>query len=553
MRSLTAIALTVWTTLLILLAVLTPADAVIRHVPQEYTSIQSAFNAVCDDDTVLVSLGTYAEELTAPPMHFWFIGDVPADTGGFPKPVIDPSTLDSALWRRCMTVSDGCELTIERMGFVNRASMYPREGFNTGGIVVHSHRLITFRYCSFDSVYRGIVDFTLGDSAIQPAVSCLTEDCRFTHAPRVQVRAEDPGYAQVRRCYFEGQHCVSMFVYGGQGSIVEECVFTADSSAGAIWLQSTGQTNDLTVRNCVFGPIDTCSSPVLRIAGRNGAVVEGNLLYAIRSTGYRLVALFCDSAEATVFRHNYLRNDTLYMGEFMGAVRLLDLWPYATGLPSAGATIDSNVFENCVSTIPLGQGKALALNACAVVRANRFSGLLPDSLSSIAASLLDASRIQLRYNQFEASDYAVSSPYYGVDAVNNYWGDPSGPFNANYNPAGRGARVDDAVLFDPWSPDTNFLSIPRVGKPLPEQLMIEAYPNPFNPSAILRFALPQTEHAKLTIYDVTGRLVRVLTDDVLSAGEHRATFDGSAFASGVYFARLEAGKDRRTEKLMLLK
>ena len=55
------------------------------------------------------------------------------------------------------------------------------------------------------------------------------------------------------------------------------------------------------------------------------------------------------------------------------------------------------------------------------------------------------------------------------------------------------------------------------------------------------------------MYDVTGRQVRVLTDEVLSAGEHRVMFDGSALASGVYFARLDAGKNVLTEKLMLVK
>lgn len=57
----------------------------------------------------------------------------------------------------------------------------------------------------------------------------------------------------------------------------------------------------------------------------------------------------------------------------------------------------------------------------------------------------------------------------------------------------------------------------------------------------------------LRIYDITGRLTDILIGKRLEAGEHRVTFDGSSLASGVYFARLEAGKNVRTEKLMLLK
>ncbi len=80
-----------------------------------------------------------------------------------------------------------------------------------------------------------------------------------------------------------------------------------------------------------------------------------------------------------------------------------------------------------------------------------------------------------------------------------------------------------------------------------------AYPNPFNPSTLIRFSLPRTQKATLTVYDVTGRHVQTLVDGVLSVGEHRTIFDGSGLASGVYFVRLEAGTQAKTTKLLLLK
>jgi len=86
-----------------------------------------------------------------------------------------------------------------------------------------------------------------------------------------------------------------------------------------------------------------------------------------------------------------------------------------------------------------------------------------------------------------------------------------------------------------------------------EFVLYPCYPNPFNPSTVIRFSLPNTGHAKLTVYDVTGRQVKVLTNEVLNAGEHCVTFDGSALSSGVYFVRLEAGHHVQTEKMVLLK
>jgi hypothetical protein len=80
-----------------------------------------------------------------------------------------------------------------------------------------------------------------------------------------------------------------------------------------------------------------------------------------------------------------------------------------------------------------------------------------------------------------------------------------------------------------------------------------AFPNPFNPSTTISYSLPRASKVKLNIFDITGRLVQTLTDKRLEAGEHRMSFDGTALASGVYFARIEAGEFTRTQKLMLVK
>ena len=79
------------------------------------------------------------------------------------------------------------------------------------------------------------------------------------------------------------------------------------------------------------------------------------------------------------------------------------------------------------------------------------------------------------------------------------------------------------------------------------------YPNPFNPTTVIRFSLPQTDRVRLKVYDILGQQVAVLTDGMMEAGSHTVLFDGSTLPSGVYFARLEAGKSVQTEKLVLLK
>jgi subtilisin-like proprotein convertase family protein len=84
------------------------------------------------------------------------------------------------------------------------------------------------------------------------------------------------------------------------------------------------------------------------------------------------------------------------------------------------------------------------------------------------------------------------------------------------------------------------------------------YPNPFNPRTTVRFDLPRTMDVSLRIYDVSGRLVCTLVDEVLPAATHSIAWDGQddtgrRVASGVYYYRLIAGENSTTQKMMLVK
>jgi len=88
--------------------------------------------------------------------------------------------------------------------------------------------------------------------------------------------------------------------------------------------------------------------------------------------------------------------------------------------------------------------------------------------------------------------------------------------------------------------------------------LLQNYPNPFNPTTVIEFTLPTDGHVLLKVYDVLGRHIATLVDGQKDAGVYRVTFNGSQFASGVYFYRLTAvGTDGTTfvsvRKLTLLK
>jgi hypothetical protein len=82
---------------------------------------------------------------------------------------------------------------------------------------------------------------------------------------------------------------------------------------------------------------------------------------------------------------------------------------------------------------------------------------------------------------------------------------------------------------------------------------ISTHPNPFNPATLLSFTLPQAGNVHLAVYDLSGCRVAELVNGWQEAGNHQIAFDGSNLASGIYLARLEAGTNTATQKLMLLK
>jgi hypothetical protein len=79
------------------------------------------------------------------------------------------------------------------------------------------------------------------------------------------------------------------------------------------------------------------------------------------------------------------------------------------------------------------------------------------------------------------------------------------------------------------------------------------YPNPFNPTTQIRFTLAEQSQVTLKVYNVLGKEIATLVNDIKGAGVHEVSFDGSGLASGVYFYTLQTGKFTQTRKMILIK
>lgn len=83
--------------------------------------------------------------------------------------------------------------------------------------------------------------------------------------------------------------------------------------------------------------------------------------------------------------------------------------------------------------------------------------------------------------------------------------------------------------------------------------LAQNYPNPFNPETVIRFQIPKQEDVKLVVYDILGKEVMTLVNEKKQAGEYKVEFDGTNFASGIYFYKITSGDFSQTRKMVLIK
>jgi len=82
---------------------------------------------------------------------------------------------------------------------------------------------------------------------------------------------------------------------------------------------------------------------------------------------------------------------------------------------------------------------------------------------------------------------------------------------------------------------------------------MQNYPNPCNPTTIIKYQMPADLNVSVKIYDMLGREVLTLVDGFQEAGQHQIVLDASQLASGVYFYRLIAGSFSDVKKLLVAK
>ncbi len=182
------------------------------------------------------------------------------------------------------------------------------------------------------------------------------------------------------------------------------------------------------------------------------------------------------------------------------------------------------------------------------------SGTIPGTVTALSGSIglqmfWASAGSDVYYSSNEGDSWSTAAPfgYTGSTALNHISMTHIGSITAGWA-VGMGGTIvrfivgEDDVEENPEQSPTEFS-------------LAQNYPNPFNPTTTIQFTIPAGTHGRtsLRVYDVLGREVTTLVNDVRQAGRYQVPWDASTVASGVYFYRLEAGGFVQQRKMLFIK
>ncbi|NQU04688.1 MAG: T9SS type A sorting domain-containing protein, partial [Calditrichaeota bacterium] len=146
------------------------------------------------------------------------------------------------------------------------------------------------------------------------------------------------------------------------------------------------------------------------------------------------------------------------------------------------------------------------------------------------------------------TEHTIADSFWGAQYV--YAADVDG--DGDVDVLGAAYDADDVIW---WESD---LAPERIGETphsdVPgEFTLLNAYPNPFNSTTRISYALPYSSYVSMQVYNISGQQITTIYEGYRQAGMHSATLSASHLPSGIYFVRLNASNQVFTQKVMLIR
>jgi hypothetical protein len=344
------------------------------------------------------------------------------------------------------------------------------------------------------------------------------------------LRAQSGAVVTVRKCVFQSNYAeftgAGALAHGeGTHLIMEDCEFARNHASKG----SAGQSilgSQLDAINCTFNR-NTALQQSAALQCNNGTMNVTHCIFHRNNSEDLSGAIYYYLSSGHVYNNTFHRNsspgDTLIHPD-EGASVVVHLSP--------NVRVSRNIFSEDKWGFGLMIYQCVIIHSCNIFWSNHLGSIWGDSLAA---------------DEIEA-DPLFCNP-----------GNPS----TNYF-----AIDHDSPAAAPNSPCSQFIGAhgPACGETVPVTVTLPNFvfglkgniPNPFNPTTRIPYSIEEAGHVLLQIYDVRGKLVDTLVDDIRPEGSFTAVWDAATLnglpaASGVYFARLESGGNLSTQKMMLLK
>lgn len=281
-----------------------------------------------------------------------------------------------------------------------------------------------------------------------------------------------------------------------------------------------------------------------------GAVAWTDSIYTL-GTSYLLCAKY-------TFRSGTTTDDQVSLFVFTSAPPLIEPTPVLQNLTSTTTDV------NDIGRLALRQGLATTMAELLIDEiwvGSDWGNTLPVELASFTSSVSNrdvtlnwSTSSELNNSGFEI-ERSSDNVWTKVGNVNGN-GTSSSVNNYSYNDRGlatgsysyRLKQVDFNGNFEYF----NLNNEVNIGTPSAFALS-QNYPNPFNPSTTINFDLPTDGKVSLKLYDMSGKEVATLVNEVRSAGYYSVNFNASQLTSGVYFYTISADNFTATKKMLLVK
>jgi hypothetical protein len=165
--------------------------------------------------------------------------------------------------------------------------------------------------------------------------------------------------------------------------------------------------------------------------------------------------------------------------------------------------------------------------------------------SSVIRNILGSPRIVLMISYFAVDDTTYQRPLLSESVAEGIGSLGSGNEYSGY--VIKGCRISGVIY-------GTITSVGSATSPLQASFALhQNYPNPFNPTTTIPYTVPKRSRVTLIVYNILGERIATLVDETKAPGTYEVRFDGTRFASGVYFCRMNAGDYTAIRKLMMVK